>query len=213
MSISDIVRWAEGVIQSLGEIGVALVIFIETIIPPIPSELLLPLAGKLVADGKFNFVTMLVAATLGSVAGATLLYGLARWAGEHTVERWIDRWGKWILVTREDLDHSREWFRKHGNITVLIARLIPGLRSLVSIPAGLSSMPFGQFLLFTTLGSFAWNLILISSGMLLGSQYHLIEQWLDPISPLIYLLVVLAVMAFIGKRLWDRRSAATKAAE
>jgi membrane protein DedA with SNARE-associated domain len=213
MSISDIVRWAEGVIQSLGEIGVALVILIETVIPPIPSELLLPLAGKLVADGKFNFVTMLIAATIGSVAGATLLYGIARWAGEHAVQRWVERWGKWLLVTRNDLDRSREWFRKHGNLTVLIARLIPGLRSLVSIPAGLSSMPFGQFLAFTALGSFAWNLILIGAGVALGSQYHLVEDWLDPLSPIIYALVILAVLAFIGKRLWDRRSASAKAAE
>jgi membrane protein DedA with SNARE-associated domain len=207
MSISDIVRWAEGIIESLGEIGVALVILIETVIPPIPSELLLPLAGKLVADGKFNFVTMLIAATIGSVAGATLLYGIARWAGERRVDRWIDRYGKWLLVTRDDMQRSRDWFGRHGNLTVLIARVIPGLRSLVSIPAGLASMPLGKFLLFTTIGSFAWNLILISAGVFLGSQYEIVEQWLDPISPVIYILVIGAVLFFVIKRLMDRRNA------
>ena len=204
MSISDIVRWAEGVIESLGEIGVALVILIETVIPPIPSELLLPLAGKLVADGKFNFITMLIAATIGSVAGASLLYGIARWAGESRMERWIEKWGKWLLVTKNDLGRSREWFSRHGNLTVLIARLIPGLRSLVSIPAGLTSMPLGQFLIYTTLGSFAWNLLLISAGYFLGTQYKQVEAVLDPISPIIYAIIVLALIGFFGIRLWNR---------
>ena len=204
MSISDIIKWAESLIQSLGEIGVALVIIIETVIPPIPSELLLPLAGSLVAQGEFNFITIVLAATVGSVAGATLLYGIARWAGNRRIDRWIDRWGKWLLVSREDMDQARAYFGKYGNRAVLVARVIPGVRSVISIPAGLTGMPITDFLIYTTIGSALWNLMLVSAGFFLGKQYDLVEKWLDPVSPIIYALVIMTVLAFIGKRLWGR---------
>jgi membrane protein DedA with SNARE-associated domain len=204
MSISDIIRWAESLIQSLGEIGVALVIIIETVIPPIPSELLLPLAGSLVAKGEFNFFSIVLAATIGSVTGATVLYSIARWAGDQRVDRWIDRWGKWVLVSREDMDQARAYFGKKGNRAVLIGRVIPGIRSVISIPAGLTGMPVTDFLIYTTIGSAIWNLLLVSAGFFLGQQYDLVEKWLDPISPIIYALVIVAVLGFIGKRLWGR---------
>lgn len=206
MSISDIIRWAESLIQSLGEIGVALVIIIETVIPPIPSELLLPLAGSLVAKGEFNFFSIVVAATIGSVIGATILYGIARWAGDRRVDRWIDRWGKWLLVTHEDMDKARTFFGKYGNRAVLIGRVIPGIRSVISIPAGLTCMPITDFLIYTTIGSAIWNLLLVSAGFFLGQQYDLVEKWLDPVSPIIYALVIVAVLGFIGRRLWGRYS-------
>jgi len=206
MSISDIIRWAESLIKSLGEIGVALVIIIETVIPPIPSELLLPLAGSLVAKGEFNFFSIVLAATIGSVIGATILYGIARWAGDRRVDRWIDRWGKWLLVTHEDMDKARTFFGKYGNRAVLIGRVIPGIRSVISIPAGLTSMPIADFLIYTTIGSAIWNLLLVSAGFFLGQQYDLVEKWLDPVSPIIYALVIVAVLGFIGRRLWGRYS-------
>lgn len=209
MSISDIIRWAEALIQDLGEIGVALVIMIETVIPPIPSELLLPLAGSLVAKGEFNFLSIVLAATMGSVAGATLLYGIARWAGNRRIDRWIDRWGKWVLVSREDMDQARSYFGKYGNRAVLIARLIPGVRSVISVPAGLTGMPIADFLIYTTIGSALWNLMLVSAGFFLGQQYDLVEKWLDPVSPIIYALVAVAVLAFVGKRLWSRYGRST----
>lgn len=188
---------------SLGYVGIALVIALEVIIPPIPSEVFLPLAGSLSADGRFNFILVVLAATVGSVTGASALYGAARWAGERIVERWIDKYGKWVLVSRDDLEKSRRWFARYGTQAVLIARVVPGMRSIISVPAGLSSMPFGRYLLFTVLGSLVWNFALVLAGYLLGQNWPQVEVWLDPISPFIYAAIILAVLAFIGKRLWD----------
>lgn len=164
--VEQIVVWATEIISTLGYIGVAFLVALETVVPPIPSEIILPLAGSLSATGRFNIVLVIIAATIGSVGGASFLYGISRWAGETRVESWIDRYGKWILLSRNDLDRSRQWFSRHGGLTVLIARVIPTIRSLVSIPAGLSSMPFLRFLIFTTIGSLIWNVALVGASTL-----------------------------------------------
>lgn len=202
--VEQIVVWATEIISTLGYVGVAFLVALETVVPPIPSEIILPLAGSLSATGRFNIVLVIIAATIGSVGGASFLYGISRWAGETRVESWIDRYGKWILLSRNDLDRSRQWFSRHGGLTVLIARVIPTIRSLVSIPAGLSSMPFLRFLIFTTIGSLIWNVALVGAGYLLGDNWEQVEVFFDPISPFIYGGIILAVLLFIGKRLWDR---------
>ena len=189
---------------SLGYLGIAFVIALEVIIPPIPSEVFLPLAGNLVSSGRLDFSLVVIAATIGSVLGSSALYGVSRWAGDTRVGGWIDRFGKWLLVTRDDLEKSRRWFGRYGRQAVLIARVIPGMRSIISVPAGLAGMPFSQFLIFTTLGSLVWNFALVGAGFLLGNNWKEVEAWIDPISPFIYTAIILVVVLFIGKRIWDR---------
>lgn len=201
----QIIAWATSLIDTLGYIGLALLIALETLVPPIPSELILPLAGYRSATGKFDFYLMVIAATAGSLLGSSIIYAVGRWAGDKRIEGWIDRYGKWMVITRDDLAKSRTWFERYGTPAVIIARLIPGMRSIISLPAGLTGMPFGKFAILTVLGSAFWNFTLIGAGYLLGDNWSQVETWLDPISPIIYAAIVLAVVGFIVKRLLDRR--------
>jgi membrane protein DedA with SNARE-associated domain len=171
--------WVASVIAALGEWGVGLLVALESVVPPIPSEIVLSMAGYLAAEGRVGLVLVLVAATVGSVLGALLLYGLGRWLGEERLRRWLDRIP---LVDPSDLDKADRWFERHQRGAVLFGRCAPVVRSLVSIPAGANRMPLGQFLVFTAIGSGVWNAIFVLGGYLLGERYTDIErysQWLD----------------------------------
>lgn len=171
--------WVTSVIEALGEFGVGLLVALENLIPPIPSEIVLSLAGYLAAAGRVLLVPVFLAATAGSVIGALALYWLGRALGEDRLRRWLDRIP---LVDPEDLDRADRWFDKHENATVLFGRCAPVVRSLVSIPAGANRMPLGRFALFTAIGSGVWNAIFIGGGYLLGERYTEIERyshWFD----------------------------------
>src|SRR5438105_8470829 len=139
--IAQLVTWAIGVISTIGYPGITFLIALEAVFPLSPSEVVLSLAGSLSATGRFDYPVVLAAATLGSLVGASILYGIGRLGGEERIGGWLDRYGKWLLLSREDLLNSRVWFRKYGSISVMVARVIPGMRTIVSIPAGLAHMP------------------------------------------------------------------------
>ena len=202
--VAQLVAWATEVISTVGYLGVALLIALESVFPPIPSEVILPLSGSLSAAGRFNAFIMLAFATLGSLAGASILYSIGRWAGERRIGGWLDRYGKWLLLSRDDLYRSREWFYKHGNAAVLVARVIPGMRSIVSIPAGLSSMPYPRFALFTAIGSAMWDGALIGAGYILGKNWEQVKGWIAPFGPIVYGFIALLLAIFVVRRLWAK---------
>lgn len=186
------------VIRAIGELGIGLLVLAENVVPPIPSEVVLPFAGALVAEGRFTFASVVVASTLGSVLGAVLLYELGRGMGHDRVARALARVP---LVRREDVDRGSAWFQRHGTAAVLTGRLVPGVRSVVSIPAGAQEMPRVRFLLLTTAGTAAWNTLLVGAGVLLGRQWRTVESytgWLD-------LVMVAAVLVVVGRLLHRRR--------
>lgn len=199
--IAGVIAWATWVIATVGYAGVALLIALEVVFPPIPSEVILPLAGSLSASGRFNVVLVILSATVGSLMGASLLYAIGRWGGERRIGGWLDRYGKWILLSRDDLYKTRDWFSRHGNYAVLVARLVPGMRSYVSVPAGLASMPFGRFLAFSAVGSGIWNSILVLAGYYLGSHWDAVEGWLAPLGPIVYLFIFALLAVFVVRRL------------
>src|SRR5690242_11387897 len=202
--VAQLVAWATGVIATVGYPGIALLIALETVFPPIPSEVILPLSGSLSASGHFNAWLVLVSATLGSVAGASILYALGRFAGERRIGPWLDRYGKWLLLSRDDLNRSRVWFARYGNVAVLIARMIPGMRTIVSLPAGFSQMPYWRFCMFTAAGSSIWNGGLVWAGYFLGKNWHAVEGCLAPLGPIVYGFIILLVGTFVARRLWVR---------
>ena len=160
--------WAE---QALGDGGyavLALLMLVENLFPPIPSEVILPLAGASVARGTLGFELALLAATAGSVAGAVLLYGLGRFGGRPL----LLRHGRLLRLSPSRLDRADQWFDRHGVKLVLAGRLIPGARSVISIPAGAAQMPFALFVLLTVAGSAAWNAALIGAGLALGENWE-----------------------------------------
>jgi len=177
----------EEVLRGLGYPGLALLMFLENVFPPIPSELVMPLAGYLSGRGELSFAGVLAAGTLGSLAGQLPAYALGSWLGGPRLERFVDRHGAWIALSRDDLERAEAWFGRHGWKAVLFGRFVPGLRSAVSLPAGLARMPIGRFLLLSGLGGGLWNAALAGGGLALGRRHGAIERWLSPVATLVLL--------------------------
>ena len=198
--------WVASVIESLGEPGVGLLVALESLVPPIPSEIVLSLAGYLAGAGRVSPALVLISATVGSVLGALALYWLGRAVGEDRLRRWIDRAP---LIDADDLDKADRWFERHQSAAVLLGRCAPVVRSLVSIPAGANRMPLGRFTVFTAIGSGAWNALLIGAGYLLGSRWQRVEQfsqWFDYAIAASFVVTVVVWVAKKRRRARGRRS-------
>ncbi|WP_454050001.1 DedA family protein [Cellulomonas sp. Marseille-Q8402] len=202
--LTGLAGWVVGVIDALGPVGVGIVVALENLFPPIPSEVVLPVAGYVASQGEMSLVWAIVAATAGAVLGAWLLYGLGAWLGRVRLRRWLERIP---LMEVEDLDRAEAWFDRHGGTAVLIGRCVPVVRSLVSVPAGLERMPQTTFLLYTAVGSLVWNSLLIVGGYVLGSQWQDIGHYSDYINYAVYAAIVLVVVRFVWTRLRRRRLA------
>ncbi len=200
--LTGLAGWVVDVVGSLGAFGVAVLVALENLFPPIPSELVLPLAGYLASTGRMGLVVAILAATAGSVAGALVLYWAGAALGRARLVRIIDRVP---LVDVADLERSEAWFDRYGGTAVLIGRLIPAVRSLISVPAGLRRMPLGRFTLYTTIGSGVYNVVLISLGYTLGERWETVGRYSDYVNYTVYAAIVLTVVVFVGRRLWLRR--------
>ena len=180
----------EGMVESTGVFGIALLMLLENVFPPIPSELIMPLAGYTAAQGHANIVLVIVAGTIGSLAGAFLWYWIGYAIGEDRLKRFADRYGRWLTLSRSDIDKADDWFDRHGHKAVLIGRLVPTVRTLISIPAGLSEMSRSTVLIYSGIGTAAWTTLLAILGYALGSQYEQVSAWIDPISIGVLVLIV-----------------------
>jgi membrane protein DedA with SNARE-associated domain len=186
--------WIIETITSLGYAGIFLLMLLESIFPPIPSELIIPFAGFSAASGALDFWLVLLAATTGAVVGMLPWYFAGRVFGLGRVRTLADRYGRWLTLNAEEIDTATDWFRRFGPFIVFAGRLIPIIRTLISVPAGLARMPFWQFLAFSTLGALLWNTILVGAGFLLAEHYELVETWLDPGTTIVLGLVVLTYL-------------------
>lgn len=192
--MSAIIDWIVGLMDTLGAPGVGIAILLENLFPPIPSEVVLPLGGFTVAQGSLNFAAVFIWATIGSVVGTYILYGVGAWLGAERLRAIAD----WMwLVKASDVDKSLEWFDRHGRPSILFGRLIPGIRSLISIPAGLDRMNLLTFGLWTTLGSAVWNFILIYLGFTLGDNWEAVTTYIDQYSKVVYVLLILVMLGFL----------------
>ncbi|MBO0350866.1 DedA family protein [Phormidium pseudopriestleyi FRX01] len=192
--------WITNTITAFNYWGIALLMFLENIIPPIPSELIMPLAGFTVTQGKLTFWGVVVAGTIGSLLGALPWYYVSRRLGENQLKRWIDKYGKWLNLTNEDIDKSQDSFRKYGAAVVLFGRLIPGIRTFISVPAGLQKMPWLEFLGFSLIGSLCWNLLLTYAGFMLGQNFGLVEKFLGPVAAVVLLGLALFLIVWVVQR-------------
>ena len=183
--------WIIQTISQWGYAGIFAVMLAESIFPPIPSELIIPFAGFAAANGDLNFFGVLIAATVGAVIGMLPWYYAGRLFGLERVRRLADRFGRVMTLNAEEIDVAVDWFHRFGPIIVLFGRLMPLIRTLISIPAGLARMPLPVFLLASTSGALIWNIILTSAGYLLHEHYELVEVILDPLSYIVLALVVL----------------------
>jgi membrane protein DedA with SNARE-associated domain len=190
-------NWIEWAVSVLGYPGIALVMAIENIFPPIPSELVMPFAGSLVNEGRYTLVGVIVAGTVGSVIGAVVLYYIGVWADEVIIRNFVRRFGRWFLLTEDDIDTSLRFFSRYGEAAVFLGRVVPLVRSLISVPAGMQRMPMGKFLLLTTLGSAIWSTILTVAGMYLGQNWETVLEFISRYQRVILVLIALGIVAFV----------------
>ena len=201
--------FAADVLSSLGDIGVGLLVFLEVLIPPIPSEVILPFAGYLSQSGELNLGWLIVWSTLASWLGALLLYWLGAAIG---MERAIRLLAATRLVSRSDLERGSDWFVRSGRWTVLVGRMVPGVRSLISIPAGASRMNLVTFSVYTIIGSGLWNALLIGVGAALGTQHEQLEHYLGYLDYAVYTAIVIALAVLIVRRVREAAGAREAAA-
>jgi membrane protein DedA with SNARE-associated domain len=192
-----VIDWAANVIDSIGLVGVAVLVALENIFPPIPSELILLLTGFNVSEGRFDVVSGIIAATVGSVVGAYFLYAVGRLLDDARMEKFLATVGKFVGLKQADVHKGFTWFEKHGNKVVLFGRLIPVVRSVVSIPAGGDKMPLVKFTLLTAAGSLVWNTIWVAVGWGLGDQWEKAGKWGDYLQYLVVAAVAVGLVVLI----------------
>lgn len=196
-----VLDWVVVVMRTIGSPGVGLATALETVFPPVPSELVLPLAGYTASQGHYGLGAAIAWATAGSLVGALLLYWLgAAWG----LERTCALAERIPLLHADDVRKAVTWFGSHGRTAVFVGRLVPGVRSLVSIPAGVDRMPLATFCAYTTAGSLVWNAALVLVGYELGAQWHLVEGYVGPVSNVVYVLVAIVLVVVVARRLRHR---------
>jgi len=210
MILDTINNWAQSAISSLGYVGLGLVMFLENVFPPIPSEVVLPLAGSLTVEGRFTLVGVTLVGALGSLAGALFFYGLGRWLGEARVRRLIERYGRWLFLSVADFDRAKAWFDRYGESVVFFGRMVPMVRSLISIPAGLVGMDLARFNLYTALGTVLWSLLLAWAGRVLGQNWPLVSAWIGRYEHLVLAAIGIGAVVFIIRRHLRRQAILVK---
>jgi len=182
--------WITETITSLGYLGIVLLMLLEAVFPPIPSELIIPFAGFAAGQGELDFVLVILSATLGSMLGMVPWYLVGRLFGLERVKWLADRFGRWFAFNADEIDLAARIFERWGRPIVLVGRMLPIIRTLISVPAGLAKMNVVAFAIFSAIGMLLWNTLLVSAGYLLHEHYHLVEAWLDPLTYVVIAAVV-----------------------
>lgn len=204
--LSQLTDWVIQIVESLGYAGVALLVILENVFPPIPSEVVLALAGFTASRGDASLTGMILAATVGSVVGAWMDYGVAALFGPGPLRALVQRYGRWVRITERDLDTAERWFERWSTLAVLIGRCVPLVRSLISIPAGFSRMKLAPFTFYTAAGSLVWNSIFVTAGFLLGERWETVLGYANYFE-VATLAVMLVGVAYVASRLARRRLA------
>ena len=216
--LGDLANWVQDVINQFGYLGVALLVVIENVFPPIPSEIVLPFAGFVAQQGASavnatadaaqsdtTVIGMMIAATVGSVVGALILYFVSAAIGPERLRGFVERFGKWFGVKSSDLVRAEEWFDRRSSAAVLVGRCVPLIRSIVSIPAGFRRMKLTSFVVLTAIGSAVWNIALIGAGAVLGDQWERVGEYVGVFQWLVVAAVLLLLVRFVVSRLKNRR--------
>ncbi len=204
MEITDVVTFLPKLInnavetsQWFGYIAILFAMFLENLFPPIPSELIMPLGGFYVHQGQLAFIPVVLAGLIGTVLGALPWYGIGRLVNEEKLEIWLSKYGSWMGISPLELSKSRRWFARYGNSLVFWGRLIPGIRTLISVPAGIELMPLFPFLVWTTAGSLIWTLFLTIAGFYLRDGYNIVAIWIKPYASFSKIILVCIISASV----------------
>jgi membrane protein DedA with SNARE-associated domain len=193
-------EWINRIMAELGAFGVGLLMLIENIFPPIPSEVIMPLAGLAAAVEGSGFWVAVIAGSIGSLLGTGMWYWIGRRVPEHRLRSFLDRRGRWLTLDNDDLDRAKDWFDRHGRIAVFVCRLIPGIRTLISVPAGLSSMPAFSFVYCSAAGTFLWTFLLAYVGFWLGEDHERVSAYLSPVSKIVFGVILVMYLWRVVRR-------------
>lgn len=199
--MENINSWVVNLMLNLGYPGLGIVMFLENVFPPIPSEIILPLAGSLTLKSDFSLMGITVVGMIGSVAGAWVFYGVGYWFDEKRVRFLIQNYGKWFLLSIQDLDRGLSWFQRYGNWVVFFGRMIPMVRSIISIPAGLAKMNGIKFTIFTAAGTACWSFLLAFVGQTLGKNWGQVEGYLTRYETIVWIILGMGIIVFVYKKL------------
>jgi len=194
---NSLATWVQDVIEQLGYLGVALLVVLENVFPPIPSEIVLPFAGFVAQRGSDSVVLMILAATVGSVIGALIMYWIAAVIGDERLHVFTRKFGKWVQIREADLTRAEEWFDRHAVSAVLVGRCVPLIRSVVSIPAGFRRMKLIPYIAYTFLGSLVWNIALVGAGAMLGENWEGVEPVVATFQWIVIVLIVAAAARLV----------------
>jgi membrane protein DedA with SNARE-associated domain len=192
--------WITNTMQSLGYVGIGLLMFLENLFPPIPSELIMPLAGFTAQRGEMSLWGAILAGSLGALLGALPWYYIGYFVGEDRLKAWADRYGRWLTISSKEIEKADRWFDRYAGKAVLIGRLIPGIRTLISLPAGFSEMHLLPFLVYTSLGTLLWTSFLTLTGYFLSDNYQLVDEYLGPVSKIIFASVLAFFILWVIRR-------------
>lgn len=201
----SMLRWIVRLMESGGYGGIVLLMVLENVFPPIPSEIILPLAGFTAARGQLWLPAVILAGTVGSLIGAVSLYYLGKRYGAQRLQHLADCHGAWLAVSGDDVKLAMQWFHRHGVVIILVGRVIPGVRSLISIPAGVCGMALPQFLLYSAIGTVIWTTVLAYLGVLLGENFHAVAEYVGPLSSVIMIIVVATFVIRVIRRTWGQQ--------
>ncbi|MBM0106520.1 DedA family protein [Steroidobacter sp. S1-65] len=193
-------------LESAGYWGILLLMFLENVFPPLPSELIMPFAGFAASRGDLNGIGVVAAGTLGSLIGAAPWYWAGRVLGRERLARWAGRHGQWLTISEHDVNGAYEWFQRHCGKAVLFGRVVPAVRTLISVPAGITHMSLPRFILFTTIGSTLWNAALVFAGFQLGAQYEQVAKYMDPVTKGIIALILVTYVYRVVKLRREKRA-------
>ena len=188
------VQWITDLLERMGYVGISLLMFLENVFPPIPSELIMPFAGFAASQGELAFVGVVLAGTIGTIAGALPWYWIGYKIGCKRLANWADKHGRWLTLTGDEVKNANGWFQKHCGKAVLFGRLIPAIRTLISVPAGIAEMSLARFLTYSIIGTLIWNTVLAALGYQLGENYSKVADYLDPVTKGIVGLIVLTYL-------------------
>ena len=198
-SIPDYISWAVEKNSIIAYLTICLAMFLENIVPPIPSEIIMPLGGFFVYQQKLNFYILVFWGLLGTILGSLPWYYLGRFVNEKKLSNFLDKKGKYLGISSNDLIKSKKWFERYGVSLVFWGRLVPGIRTLISVPAGIELMPLRKFLIWTTFGSLIWVTLLTYAGYIFGENYSIIETYLDQIKFVLKPIIILVILYFLVK--------------
>lgn len=193
-------EWILQIMTSLNYVGIGLLMFLENLFPPIPSELIMPLAGFTISQKQMEFFPAIFAGVVGTMLGALPWYYVGKLVGEENIKRLADKYGKWISISRKDIEKADQWFHRHGEKAVFFGRLVPGVRTLISLPAGISNMKLIPFLIYSTLGTTIWISFLTFAGYKLGENYELVDEYLAPVSKIVFVILILAFVFWLVQK-------------